>query len=214
LSEALAQKLEGSASAEAVAAAATKPDAESLRRLQSLGYLSGPGPASTSSIGLPDPKDMMEILKLAIESRSLRREGRLEEALARARNALELAPKDLEVLEENALVAIEMNRLEEAEKALRAYRELKPNPNINILLAEILSETGRRPEGEALLQQAMELEPDHGGVMITWGDFLAAAGKDREAFEWYQKAKRVDPYRATAIADKRIVDLRRRASGS
>lgn len=214
LSEALAQKLEGSDSPEAVAATATKPDPESLRRLQSLGYLSGPGPASTSSVDLPDPKDMMEILKLAIESRSLRREGRLEDALARARKALELAPKDLEVLEENALVAIEMNRLEEAEKALRAYRELKPNPNINILLAEILAETGRRPEGETILRQAMELEPDHGGVMITWGDFLAAQGKYGEAIEWYQKAKRVDPYRATAIADKRIMELRRRASGS
>jgi arylsulfatase A-like enzyme len=214
LSKALAQKLEGSASAEAVAAAAAKPDPESLRRLQSLGYLSGPGRASTSSIDLPDPKDMMEILKLAIESRSLRREGRLEEALARAQKALELAPKDLEVIEENALVAIEMNRLEEAEKALRAYRALKPNPNINILLAEILAETGRRPEGEEVLRQAMELEPDHGGVMITWGDFLAANGEYGEAVEWYQKAKRVDPYRATTIADKRIMELRRRASGS
>jgi tetratricopeptide (TPR) repeat protein len=157
---------------------------------------------------------MVRILELAIESRSLRREGRLEEALARARKALELAPKDLEVIEGNALVYIEMNRLEEAEAALRAYTTLKPNPNIYILLAEILKETGRRPEAETLLQKAMELEPDHGGVIITWGDFLAAQGKYGEAVEWYQKAKRVDPYRATTIADKRIMELRRRVSGS
>ncbi len=64
-----------------------------------------------------------------------------------------------------------------------------------------------------MLKEAMELEPDHGGVMITRGDLLAEEGKYREALDWYQKAKGVDPYRATAIADKRIVDLRRRASG-
>jgi predicted Zn-dependent protease len=156
---------------------------------------------------------MIEILRLAIESRSFRREGKLDEALERARRALELAPKDLEVIEENALVYIEMNRLEEAESALRSYRALKANPNIDILLAEILAETGRRPEGEAVLKEAMALEPDHGGVLITWGDFLAAKGQPSEALECYQKAKRVDPYRATAIADKRIVELRKRLSG-
>ncbi len=212
LAEELAARLKEGASNEEIAAGAEAPDPESLKRLQALGYLSGAGRAATGE-ALPDPKDMVEILKLAIESRSLRREGRLEEALERAQKALQLAPADLEVIEENALVHIEMNHLPEAEEALRQYRERKRNPNINILLAEILAETGRRPEGAAMLKEAMELEPDHGGVMITWGDFLAAEGKYGEALEWYQKAKRVDPYRATPIADKRIVDLRRRASG-
>jgi arylsulfatase A-like enzyme len=213
LSQALGKRLEGT-TAQAIAASATKPDPESLRRLQSLGYLSGPGPLAASSGELPDPKDMIRILELAIESRSLRREGKLEEALQRARRARELAPRDLEVIEENALVYIEMNRLEDAEEALRAYAALKPNPNIYIMLAQILKETGRRPEGEALLQEAMRLEPDHGGVLITWGDFLAEQRKYGEALESYQRAKRVDPYRATEVADKRIVELRRRASGS
>jgi tetratricopeptide (TPR) repeat protein len=212
LSQAIASRLEGT-TAEAVAASATKPDPESLRRLQSLGYLSGPGPASKSSGGLPDPKDMVRILELAIESRSLRREGKLEEALARARRARELAPKDLEIIEENALVYIEMNRLEEAEEALRAYAALKPNANIFIMLAQVLKERGQRAEGEALLKEAMNLEPDNGRVHIAWGDFLSEQGKYAEALESYQKAKRVDPYRATEIADKRIVELRRRGSG-
>jgi hypothetical protein len=60
----------------------------------------------------------------------------------------------------------------------------------------------------------MELEPDHGGAMIAWGDFLADEHKYAEALSWYQKAKLLDPYRATSIADQRIVELRLRASGS
>jgi arylsulfatase A-like enzyme len=213
LSQALARRLEGS-SVEAVAASATKPDPESLRLLQSLGYLSGPGRAEKTAGALPDPKDMVRILELAIESRTLRREGKLEEALARARRALELAPKDLEVIEENALVYVEMNRLEDAEAALRSYLALKPNPNICILLGEILRKTGRKPEAAELLQRAMALEPDHGGALIAWGDFLAGEHQYAEALESYQKAKRVDPYRAASVADKRIVELRLRASGS
>ncbi len=214
LAKELAGMLEGTPSAETIAAAATKPDPESLRRLQALGYLSGAGTTSAEGGDRPDPKDMMPIQGMVMESRGLRRAGRLDEALAKAREALERAPKDLEVLEENALVYIEMNRLPEAEAALRAYTASKPNPNIYILLAEILAETGRLPEGEALLSRAMELEPDHGGVMITKGDLLAKQGKDDEALDWYQKAKAVDPYRATAVADRRIVELRGRPSGS
>jgi tetratricopeptide (TPR) repeat protein len=157
---------------------------------------------------------MVRILELAIESRSLRREGRLDEALARAQRALELAPKDLEVIEENALVQIERNRPEEAEKALRAYLALKQNPNIYILLARVLNDTGRPAESEAALLTAMELEPDHGGAIIAWGDFLASQRKYAEALECYLKAKQVDPYRVTAIADKRMVELRLLAGGS
>jgi tetratricopeptide (TPR) repeat protein len=209
----LAARLKDSPSAEAIAAAATKPDAESLRRLQALGYLSGPGPTRPKGGQLPDPKDMMAVQNMVIEARSLRKAQRLDDALSKAQQALERAPKDLEALEETGLIYVEMDRLEEAERVFRAYSELKPNPNINILLAQILAASGRRGEGRGLLKQALELEPDHGGVMITWGDFLLEEGKYEEALAWYERAKEADPYRATAIADKRIVELRRRASG-
>ena len=210
LSSRLSERLAGGPSAEVVASSAVRPDPESLRRLQALGYLSGAGPDTDAEGELPDPKDMLAIQGITMESRGLRKEGRLEEALKRSLDAFERAPKDLGVLEELGLVFIEMNRIEDAERTLRAYSDLKVNPNINMLLAMILAETGRRPEGEGLLRQAMELEPDHGGVLITWGDFLAAGGDYQEAMESYRKAKRVDPYRASALADRRIVELRTR----
>jgi arylsulfatase A-like enzyme len=213
LSSRLSARLASGPTAESIASKAVTPDPETLRKLQALGYLSGAGRAADPEADLPDPKDMLPVQMLAMESRGLRKEGRLEEALSRSLEALERAPKDLGVLEELGLVYIEMNRIEEAERTLRAYSDLKANPNIHMLLAVILGETGRRPEGEALLKQAMEIEPDHGGVLITWGDFLAARGDYQEAMETYQKAKRVDPYRATALADRRIVELRQRMSG-
>ena len=213
LSSILSERLASGPSAEVVASSAVRPDSESLRRLQALGYLSGSGPAADREGELPDPKDMLPIQMLKMASRRLRKEGRLDEALARSLKAFEQAPKDPGVLEELALVYIKMNRIKEAEQTLWAYREVKANPNIDMLLATLLARTGRRPEGEALLQQAMKLDPDHGGLMIAWGDFLAAQGNYGEAMEWYQKAKRVDPYRATAPADRRIVDLQRRIGG-
>jgi arylsulfatase A-like enzyme len=214
--EDLAGRLEGSPSAQAVAAAATEPDPEALKRLQSLGYLSGAGPGRVSRSGdeRPDPKDMMPVQNLVIEARALRGEGRREEALGRLEAALEMAPRDLEVLQEAGLTYRELDRLEEAERVLRTYVAIRPNPNINMLLAGILAETGRLFEGEALVREALELEPDHGGVMITLGDLLAEKGDFAEAMRWYNEAKRVDPYRATAVAEKRIVELRTRISGS
>jgi tetratricopeptide (TPR) repeat protein len=216
LTEELALRLRDSPSAEAVAAAATEPDPEALKRLQSLGYLSGTGPGRVSRSGdeLPDPKDMMPVQNLVIEARALRGEGRRKEALGRLEAALEMAPRDLEVLQEAGLTYRQLDRLEEAERILRAYLAIRPNPNINTLLAGILAETGRLAEGEALVRAALELEPDHGGVMITLGDLLSERGDFAEAMRWYNEAKRIDPYRATATADKRIVELRARISGS
>ena len=54
--------------------------------------------------------------------------------------------------------------------------DLDRKPKINILLSQILAQTARVREGEALLKQAMELEPDHGGVMIALGDSPAGKG--------------------------------------
>jgi arylsulfatase A-like enzyme len=210
----LAARLADDPSPEAIADAASKPDSEAMKKLQALGYLSGPGPSTGTGGELPDPKDMMPIQKLVIESRTLRREGRPEDALPKAREALRAAPRDLEALEEVGLACIELDRLDDAEKAFKRRVELKPSANINVLLAQILARTGRKEEGEALLELALELEPDNGGVLIARGDFLAEDGKYKEALGWYEKAKEIDPYRATAVADRRIVELRRRASGS
>lgn len=214
LAEALAGELEGTPAREAVAAAAVEPDADSLERLRALGYLSGPGLASAaaSSQGLPDPKDMMPVRALLTEARGLRQTQRYAEALEMAQEALSRAPKDLEALQELGLIYIEMDRLEEAEDVLRRYRELKPNPNINILLAQILWKSERVNEARMLLDEARRLEPDHGGVLITYGDFLADQGKVEEALDLYERAKEVDPYRATETADRHIAQLRRRMS--
>jgi len=215
LEKELAERLKNAPSAEAVAEAAGQPDPEALAKLQALGYLTGPGPHRSrgAATALPDPKDMMPVQRLLYEARGLRRAGRLGEALAKAQEALRRAPKDLEVLQETGLVFIEMDRLDEAEEVLWKYSALQPNPNINILLCQILAQTGRPREAEALIREAMALEPDHGGVLITYGDFLAERGQYERAFELYDQAKRVDPYRATDAVDQRVAALRRRISG-
>ena len=215
LEKELAERLKNAPSAEAVAEAAGQPDPEALAKLQALGYLTGPGPHRSrgAATALPDPKDMMPVQRLLYEARGLRRAGRLGEALAKAQEALRRAPKDLEVLQETGLVYIEMDRLDEAEEVLWNYSALQPNPNINILLCQILAHTGRPREAEALIREAMALEPDHGGVFITYGDFLAERGQYERAFELYDQAKRVDPYRATDAVDQRVAALRRRISG-
>ncbi|HXV62549.1 MAG TPA: tetratricopeptide repeat protein [Vicinamibacteria bacterium] len=133
---------------------------------------------------------------------------KFDEALEKAQRARRGAPKDLQVLQELGLIYAQMNRLEEARSVFEEYLNLKQNVNVSILLANVLRRMGRIDEGRALIEKARHQEPDHGGVLITLGDFLVEAGRLGEALLLYQRAKEVDPYRASETANQRIVELR------
>ncbi len=207
LKDALAAKL-GNESPEAIARESRAVGPDELRRLQSLGYLGGAGPVKPT--GLPDPKDMMPVLELLEQAESARRAGKLDEALERAERASRGAPDDLQVLQELGILYALAGRFDEAESALRRYLDTKLNPNVTILLANVLREKGNAAEGRALLEKEVEKEPDHGGLLVTLGDFAAAEGRPSEALRLYQRAKEVDPVRASALADARIFELRSR----
>jgi tetratricopeptide (TPR) repeat protein len=101
-------------------------------------------------------------------------------------------------------------RLEEAESILRERLSLSASPDVTIVLANVLRETGRAPEGKAILEEAMATETGHGGLLVTLGDFLLAEGRPAEALALYNRAKDVDPARATALANSRIREMRSR----
>ncbi len=201
----LAVRMKDSPSAESVAAAAMELDPQTLRQLQSLGYLSGE--VAGDSDEPPDPKDMMPTWERLSEATKLRDAGRFSKALAIANQVLTQWPDDHSVLRELGMIYLGMNRIEEAEQALRKYTEIKPNPDIYILLFEITVRARRFADAEEFLRQAVSLEPDHGGVIIAQGDWMAVHRRNDEARQFYEEAKRVDPYRAAGVADKRLARI-------
>jgi arylsulfatase A-like enzyme len=189
------------------ATAAAAPDPETRARLESLGYLGGAGSASAPGAALADPKDMVEVTTELVEANALLSAGRLPQALAVAKRALARSSGDRSVLLAAAKIYLRMNRLKEAEDALRGFTAIQPKADVSVLLAQILILDGRSAEAERLLAQAESLDPRHGAVWIARGDLLLRKGQKDEARAAYEKARSIDPYRATGIATARIASL-------
>jgi arylsulfatase A-like enzyme/Flp pilus assembly protein TadD len=181
-------------------------DPEARERLQALGYLGGPGPAERGP--LADPKDMIDVASLVLDANALLSSGRPAEALEAARRAAARSPRDRTVLNTLAKIHLRLGRLRDAEDALRALRAIQPKADASVLLAQILILDGRHDEAARLLDEAEALDSRHGGVYIARGDLLARQGRKAEARASYERARKVDPYRAAGAAEARLASLR------
>jgi len=188
------------------ATTASAPDPETRARLESLGYLGGAGAAADAG-DLADPKDMVEVTTQLVEANALLAAGRLPQALALCKRALARSKGDRSVLLAAAKIYLRMNRLKEAEDALRGFTAIQPKADVSVLLAQILILDGREAEAERLLAQAESLDPRHGAVWIARGDLARKRGNKEDARAAYEKARTVDPYRAGGIAAARLTVL-------
>ena len=210
-----AQKLQRSLQAllekSADAAAASRADPEARERLESLGYLGGAGPDAGS--GAKDPKDMVGISEALIQANGLLASNQPREAIALLEAQLPRSPRDRSLLQTLSKAYLRVQRLEDAERVLREFRAIKPKSDTSLLLAQILILDGRHEEAARLLDEAQALDPKHGGVFIARGDLLARQGRKDAAAAAYETARRVDPYRASGLAEMRLLELRRAAPG-
>lgn len=212
LADALLTRLDQSLSAAAVAESRTPLDAESLRRLQSLGYLSG-GASASEEEDLPDPKDMIRVWGQLGRVKELRRAGRVPQALELAHRLVNQAPSDPTILRELGRLYIATRQFEAAEQTLRRGVSLKPEADVYHMLAQLMINAGRLQEADAFVSQALDMEPAHGGAMVVRGDIYLRLGQPDNALAWYQKALRDDPARAGQLARQRIQTLLERHNG-
>jgi arylsulfatase A-like enzyme len=191
---------------EVPAAGARPVGSETRERLQALGYLGGAGPAERGP--LADPKDMIDVAALVLDANALLSGGRPAEALEFARRAATRSPRDRTVLNTLAKIHLRMGRMKEAEEELRALLAIQPKADASVLLAQILILDGRLEEAARLLDEAERLDSRHGGVHIARGDLLARQGRKEDARASYERARKVDPYRAAGAAEARLARLR------
>ena len=188
-------------------------DAEVAERLRALGYVGGAGPeaagrpADAAAARLADPKDMIPVAVAVVEANARLMGGRPQDALTLALDAARRSPRDRTVLQLLGKIYLRLGRLKEAEKVLRDFTAIRPKSDVSLLLAQILILDGRLDEAARLLDQAQALDPDHGGVLIARGDLLAKQGKPHEARAAYERAARLDPYRAKGAAAARLKKL-------
>lgn len=181
-------------------------DTEAIRRLESLGYVGSIAQIDDGEV-LLDPKDVMAIQRETDRAANLARSGQHEEALRLMKQAADASPRDPALLLTMGKAYLLINRVAEAEDAFRKAHSIRPTARVCILLAQIMLPANRLDEAEALLDQAEALDPHHGGTYLARGDLLGMRGLYDEALAAYEKAREIDPYRATAESQSRIDQL-------
>lgn len=95
---------------------------------------------------------------------------------------------------QDALLAYQKGKREEAEKALRQALEINPDaPDPLLMLGRILIETGREGEAIGVLSKAKDLDAGNPDAHYWFGRALEAAGRKRRAYEAYQRASEKNP---------------------
>jgi arylsulfatase A-like enzyme/Tfp pilus assembly protein PilF len=152
---------EARAGGSAVARPTAPLDPEVEERLEALGYTaSGPSARALEDRPRGDPKDKIEIYNLLKDAGGDSVEGRLDEAMAKVRHALELDPTTVEA---HTLLGNVRLKAKQYDGAVAAYREalaLDPSSESTVFsLALAYKQMGRLDDAEAGLERMRTLDP-------------------------------------------------------
>jgi tetratricopeptide (TPR) repeat protein len=129
----------------------------------------------------------------------LQQTGRLADALAARRKAVELMPDDAEANFNLAIVLIGLGQLAEAEASCRRAIALKPDhAEAHCNLGSVLMGLGRLSEAEAHSRQAIALKPNLAQAYCNLGNALRDLGRLDEAEISCREAIALDPNLAEA----------------
>jgi arylsulfatase A-like enzyme len=173
--EAMAGALERLLAQHGAQAAAHQPaqmDADTAEKLEALGYVAG-GFSARHLEERPrgDPKDKIGLYNLLKQAGGASAAGRVEEAIAKARQAL---AEDPEILEAHMLLGNFLRKAGRAPEALAAYRRalaLDPAHQESVfLLAVTYKDMGRYEDARLGFERARQLDERNGKVLWQLAD--------------------------------------------
>jgi tetratricopeptide (TPR) repeat protein/2-polyprenyl-3-methyl-5-hydroxy-6-metoxy-1,4-benzoquinol methylase len=135
-----------------------------------------------------------------------KQEGRLDEAVASLRRALQLQPDLVEVHYNLGLTLLEQGRLDEATTTLRRALALQPDAaELHRCLGDALEALGKLDEAAASYRRALAFQPDLVEAHGNLGNVLKQQGKLEEALLSYRQALALSPDLAGAHYNLGIV---------
>lgn len=178
--------------AAAARAEAPQPDAETIARLRSLGYVGLAAPSSGAGRG-PDPKDRIDGMKTfrALLTRAgddLQR-GRADAAIAKLKQAVAFNERAYDA---HVMLGSAWQMKGDVEKALGEFSAAAllntAGAAPHLLSASALLEAGRLDTAMARVTTAAALEPNSGDVELMRGRIFERAGREPEALAAYDRA--------------------------
>jgi tetratricopeptide (TPR) repeat protein len=133
------------------------------------------------AVALTDSNDSAQrskaVIYATLSAIALRNQGKLEEAVAAGRKAIELQPDYANAYFELAYVLRQQGKFDEAVAAGRKGIELQPNnANAYFELAYVLRQQGKFDEAVAACRKAIELQPDNARAHVFLVHALLAQG--------------------------------------
>ncbi|MBA2302450.1 MAG: sulfatase-like hydrolase/transferase [Acidobacteria bacterium] len=176
----------------AATAAAPQPDAETIARLRSLGYVGLAAPSSGSGRG-PDPKDKIAELatfrELLTRAGDDIRTGRTDAAIASLKRALAINERAYDA---HVMLGSAWQQKGDFEKAVGEFEAaalLNPvGAAPHLLAANAFFESGRLESAMSRVDRAAGLEPDSGEIASMRGRIFERAGRGAEALAAYERA--------------------------
>ena len=186
------------------AAPAAGANDETMARLASLGYVTGPATVRPPERGrFKDPKDMVGLFR-AFEQANW---DLNDKRVGKAASALEeLVRKDPENPVFRGLLARACRQARNPARAVALYREAvtasPDDPEVRYNLAVTLQEMGRPAEALAALAEAIRRDPGRPEAHNALGIALAATGKPVEAIAEFDRAAELDPRDARPLNNR------------
>ena len=186
----------------AATAAPPQPDAETVARLRSLGYVGLASPASRGARG-PDPKDRIADMN---RFKALLAQASADLAALRADAAIEKLKRALALNElafdAHTMLGAAYQQKKEWENAIGEYDAAAVlNPVMaapHVLAADAYFTKGDYAKALERLDRAAALEPNSGEVTSMRGRVLDRAGRPEEALAAHQRAVTLNPSDTTA----------------
>jgi choline-sulfatase len=154
-------------------------DSETEERLAALGYIGASVSAKKiDETARGDPKDKIELYNLMKEASTRSFEGKVDEAIATVKQALD---KDPEIVEGYMLLGNFYKKLRRPENAIAAYRDaLARDPdhqNALFSLALTYKDEGHLDEARVGFERAHQLDPRNGRVLWQLADLWMRKGE-------------------------------------
>lgn len=186
---------------DAVASGNAPADEETLRRLESLGYLVRPKTANDEKgyTESDDPKSLVWLVNAYEEATTLFQQGRTEEALKLLRDLSARQPKSSFAAQKLAYALHQTGRVEESVAVLEAAAARGiTDLSLLSLLGSYLVDAGRVDESVTLLEAVVASHPDFADAHNTLGVAYARLGRGADAEREFSRVLALDPSSASA----------------